>query len=712
MKKVICGALIMAILTQNQTIPNIALESAPDNVELYKEIAITHNADIINFYNNLLPIERIFAYYIYRAALPGNRILTDQKHRFGLTITSIFEDIVNNKELLKEEFPVEFIKEAKIYLVYLWANHGQYFAKEMSNEKRTPHKLNLITLTNENIKKALETIGSLHLVAFDQLAQYIFDETKEHTLTIPGNIEKSAVNFYSSNFTEEDYQEISLIKRSQINAYFYKNNKPEIVSYSAKGKYSNELTVSKHWLEEALKLTQKNQSVFDKHLIKSLELLIKFIETGDEELFKKHSIEWLKSNSKLDYCFGFIETYEDPKAHRGSFQAEVTIKSMDINRLNFILPNIEKQLPFPEEFKRDNLDIPNASINTLLFGSGDLGPTKIVAAYCLPNYSEIRNKFGSKQIIYASTKNIGTKLNPILSRKLFNLKNQTKWLNKVDPDNEFNNELWNLQCILHETLGHGSGKLATHTFKKDMIIGGQQYRIGDLIPVTSENITEFLNGYEAALEELRAEIIALYVCLFHINDLLKQGFLQRWITKMTTSELEEWLILNMACSGLKRYIQQSDNATEISGAHALANCTIMNYLIHKNAIEKVQETITHIDTDYQVINLQVKDLAKAKESVKELMILVQKIKSTGDGDIAKELIEMFGRPLIQKDMQILKANQRAIAGDIKSTVNLFPMFIPIKNSNNEIIDVHGKWPKDIFEQYKHYKKIELSTSLI
>ena len=86
--------------------------------------------------------------------------------------------------------------------------------------------------------------------------------------------------------------------------------------------------------------------------------------------------------------------YLDLKQYRCGFQAEVTAKIVDMNVLNALLPSLEKELPFPDEYKRQNLDdissIPNASINNALFASGELGPLQLLAAYCLPNYADLR----------------------------------------------------------------------------------------------------------------------------------------------------------------------------------------------------------------------------------------------------------------------------------------------------------------------------------
>ena len=117
------------------------------------------------------------------------------------------------------------------------------------------------------------------------------------------------------------------------------------------------MDVAHHWLSKAHEHAQKHPAHFDEHIPKSLAHMLVYLKSGDENDFKKFSIEWLKTNSRIDFNFGFIETLDDPLAYRGSFEADVTIKAVDMKKLNALLPALERQLPFPDAFKRQNLEI-------------------------------------------------------------------------------------------------------------------------------------------------------------------------------------------------------------------------------------------------------------------------------------------------------------------------------------------------------------------
>ncbi len=673
----------------------IPLPPPPPPITTYNEIAIQYAPNISDLWNSLAKSERVMLYFLQRASMVGNRITAGQRHRDALEITQLFEEIVNNAS----KFSNDFVKDAQTYLVYLWTNHGQYFAREHENEKRSPKRLGLSALTPQSLTGALSTLA--HTDAKEVVARLhdsIFSAQVEPTVVVPNNIAASAGNIYSHDFTEQHYQQVPVHERTQLNAYFAvgSDGKPTRTLYKVGGMYGEELAVAVSWLKQAHKHAEKNQKHFDKHFAKSLEYLIAYLESGDEELFKKHSLEWLKTNSRIDYNFGFIETYEDPKSYRGSFQAEATIKTFDLGKLSALLPSFEGTFPFPDEFKRDTsatTSIPNASMNTKVFGFGHLGPMFITAAYCLPNYEEIRAKNGSKQIIYQSDKSIGERRKPELSRALFNLKDDAAWLAANDPENKMSRDIWDLQCILHETLGHGSGKLATHAS-------------GTV--VTSANLKEYLVGFEQTMEEMRAEIIALYVSVMHIEELAKAGFMTQWLEKLGKEGLQRRLICGMTNTALRRLYQLSDDAKEVAGDHARANVTITTYLCEGRGLEMAQEELEAEGKSYTVLTARVTDLEKVKAGITELMQEVQRIKSTGDGDAAKNLVTQYGTPLNKHYYNVMKENIRAISGDVKATAHIFPHFEPVLDKKGKIVEVSAVWPKDIFEQHFSYAENALS----
>jgi len=569
--------------------------------------------------------------------------------------------------------------------------------------------------------RALHALGQPTLASqVEELERVIFDHSYQSTGTVPGSIEQSARNFYAPGFTEQDYLSVPMPQRSALNAYFEltkdaTGNHVTTLPYTLHGKYGKELTVAVHWLKKACEHAKRYPATFDAHLVKGLDYLTAYLQSGDEELFKKHSIEWLQAKNRVDYCFGFIETYDDPKNQRGTFQADATIRTISLDNLSAILPSIEAQLPVDDSFKRnltgEDVRIPNASINTKVFGTGGLGPLHLTAAYCLPNYEEIRAIHGSKQIIYPAGKSLGMLINPNLSTRIFFGTKEAAFLEANDPDHSFLNDLWDVHCILHETLGHGSGKLAMHTCTNQELRSLQDtnHQPGDQIPVTSENLAELLCGYDATIEELRAEIIALYVSIYHLEQLVEQGLLRSWYHKLGKKELQRWLMFHMLDTGLMRMLQQPDSATSISGDHARANTTIMHYIIDAGGARIVQNAIEYDGKQYQVVALEVIDMEKALAATTKLLKDVQRIKSTGDGTAAKQLIDTYGTPIRNlAHFKQLKENNRILVGDLKGKVAIYPNLEPVYDDTRRIIDIKASWPTSIFDQWQAFTTLALS----
>jgi dipeptidyl-peptidase III len=692
-----------------------ALPSAPSHIDTFNEIATQYSYLLPALYNQLSPQERVFIYYIFRAGLPGNRIVTDQIHRYGLHITHIFEYIVDHADKIEDH---NFIADVKTYLVYLWTNHGQYFAKEHVHEKRTPAKIGLRYLTEQALKKVWAHIEQ-DPHELEALLPYIFEETLEPTNCVPDAIEESAVNLYAPDFTEADYTALPAENRNFINAYYAvrtdgNNRIPVVHRYTIGGKYSQELEIACYWLEKAYAHVSEHPTYFDEHMGTSLHHLIAFLKTGNESEFKHHSVAWTKTNSRVDYVFGFIETYQDPKGYCGMFQAEATIKTFDMQRINKLLPSLEQQLPFPDTFKRSSLEdtMPNASVNVRAFSCGELGPLQIVAAYCLPNYEELRAHYGSKQIIYQAEKGLRLLLNPTLSVQLSYHTARAQWLLKNDPDQQLTGDIWTAHCILHETLGHGSGKLDVHEFKAgdQLTIAGTQYVVGDTVPVTSDNLNEFLGAGEHALEELRAEIIALYTSITSFDELANVGLYKQWPEKIGKDMLIEWLILDMLHTGLRRLETQPEQVVQVAGAHAQANLTIMYYLLDTKAVSLLEEKRIIEGKEYTVLDFVIHDTQKTVQAIEQLMIEVQRIKSQADGQALEKLLATYGsRVRNSEHLVLLQRNRSAVVGDLKISALLFPHFQPVHDSNGTIIDCSASWPKNIFEQFEQYRSLSLST---
>jgi len=704
------------------------LPSAPKKTAQFKEIFISYNQDIAEHFNKLSQPEKVFIALMYQASIPGNRILFDQVHRHGCEILDLFKLLCDKQarlvelnktgSLVLEQCSIqEFIDQAKAYLVYLFANNGQYFKKESENEKRTPGKIGLTGLSLKNVRSALNALGfPIQAARVEDLERTIFDHTYEPTLTVAGSIEKSAVNIYAKSdesnspetFTSDDYDVLSEQDFNGGACYYAvdTNGKrmPRVLEYAVTGKYGKELTEVVKWLKLAHVHAAEFPEYFDQHLVASLVHLIKSLEIGSETEFSLHSIEWLKDKSRVSYTLGFIESYIDPMGDVASFQADVTIQDpdFDLTHLSRELPVIEAALPLPQEFKRNVLGsdaaLPNATMRIVASATGDLGPLYLTAAYCLPNDAVIRSEHGTKQIIYRADKGLAATINPTLTRKLMYLKKRADWFAAHDQDFSIMTDLWNIHVVLHETLGHGSGRYAEHIFQdgEELKVNGVKHKIGDVVSVSNANFSKFMMGTDSAIEELRAEIIALYISLNHLDVMKAHGLLKKWPQKLSDDQLREWLLFDMVNTALRRIVSQNEDATEITGAHAQANCIITNFLVEKGGVQFQQEIADVEGQSFDVLGIEVVDLKKAMDAVLELMVLTQTIKSTADGIKAQWLINKYGKPLNRDYFKILKNNEKKIVDDLKERVVINPHFVPELQEDGSW-SVQVSWPADIFD---------------
>src|SRR5204862_1703319 len=131
-------------------------------------------------------------------------------------------------------------------------------------------------------------------------------------------------------------------------------------------------------------------------------------------------------------------------------------------------------------------------------------------------------------------------------------------------------------------------------------------------------------------EELRAEIIALYTSIFNLDELDANGLYKDWVKKIGKEQLIEWLIIHMAQHGLSRLITQKEDAQEIVQAHAQANTAILNYLLDHGGLKLVEEEYLVDGKHHTVIDVEVTNLDQASQTIKDLAIKVQTIKSTAD----------------------------------------------------------------------------------
>lgn len=615
--------------------------------------------------------QRIICYYMQCASHLVDRLYSQQVNKYSQLFIDSLYLLINRMKKTDDHYNDVFT-----LFTYLYINHSQYAIYENHNEKHVPADLNL-TLTSDILTALFDKYGLTEIANKTQLIQSeLFDKSFYQNLVTPGSVEQSSSNLYDRGLTTEY---VTSLKNTQVNTRIGSNGKIELWYQDGLGKMEINVIISHlQQLNDYLKMCPNITNRFKM----SIEYLILFLVTGEQCYLKTHSIEWLKITDALDYSFGPIETYIDPLAIRGAFQSEVFIKTNELLGLSDLIKQIELKLPFDPEFiNKNNKKIYNPSITYQLFGNGASGPINTTAAYCLPNFQDIREKIGSKQVIYQHSPSIAERLNKQQWIELFYSKTEMSWFSKYNPEYKLDNWIWIIHCILHETIGHGSG----------IIINNKP-----------------LIGYENTIEELRAEIITLYVSLFHFRELYDYGLFEDY-KHIPEDDLKRRLIICMCNIALHRIMkqpnriltvyEQKNQKVEIFGDHALANVCILYYLFRSGGIDM---SISNI------VSIEVKDLHICMNCIKELAVTVQRVKSMSDINEAKKLINTYARFVPLTIHSILHNNYKQVNKGLKAIAHLKPILI-VKKDNNKIIDVELHWPNNFHEQMKLASQRTLTT---
>ncbi|MDH3198896.1 MAG: dipeptidyl peptidase 3, partial [Candidatus Krumholzibacteria bacterium] len=432
--------------------------------------------------------EKTLAYHLYRAALPGNRIAFRQSHRDAYEIKLLLEAIFLHAHGLEPALRAAVHE----YLKYVWIHHGQY-------DHHTHTKFAPGALTREGLRDACEHAaragaplplrpGEAAVAMLARLDRAIFDPDHEPVQTNQAEgediIATSAVNYWDPGVTAADLDALPAEWRSRLNVRFARVDGrvvPEI--YRIGGLYGDELAAASHFLAQALAHAEPGEQRA------SIESLLAYYRSGDEEDFRRHMVHWLRSDARVDFLNGFIEVYLDPRGAIGQFEANASFRVAGglIDRVAENAAYFERRMPWDDAYKRDEVAAPVARLATVLVETGDAGPVS-PAAYNLPNYNDIRRDHGSKNVILENIENTWSQaLEEATVGEFFLAEYREPTLRYFRP------LVRPLMVYMHEIIGHGSGRPAPDLAGDPRVLLGRTY---------------------STLEECRADLVALW----HIAD--------------------------------------------------------------------------------------------------------------------------------------------------------------------------------------------------
>jgi dipeptidyl-peptidase-3 len=609
-------------------------------------------------------------YYLSQAALAGRDIIYDQNGKYNLAIRKTLENIVEN---YKGDRTSEEFKKFMLYTKRVWFSNGIYhhyssdkFLPEFSKEyfetlvkDSDPAKLPL-----SNGETTEQFLGRLVPVIFDPQVlpkKVSLDQSKDMVTNSAVNFyegvtQKDVDNFYKAMQDPKDTTPISYGLNSRV---VKKNGKVVEDVYKIDGLYGSAIREIVKWLEKAATVAENNAQ---KAVI---EKLIEYYKSGDLNTWDEYNILWVKDlDSRTDFVNGFIENYEDPLSRKATWESVVNFKDMKATkRTETISANaqwFEDHSPVDPRFKKKEVKGITAKVITVAQLAGDCHPATPIGIN-LPNADWIRKEYGSKSV---TIENITYAYDKAAQGTGF-FEEFSYDQSEIDLMKKYGYITDNLHTDLHECLGHGSGQL---------------------LPGVS---SDALKNYQSALEEARADLFALY----YIMDpkLVELGLLPD-----TTAAKAEYI--KYIRNGLFTQLTRIEPGKDIEQAHMRNRQLIAKWCFEKGKADNVIEKKVKDGKTYFVVN----DFGKLRQLFGQLLKEVQRIKSEGDYEAGKALVENYGVKVDQDlHKEVLERYKKLDLAPYSGFIN--PELVPIEE-NGEIVDVKLNYPMDFTAQMMKYGK--------
>jgi dipeptidyl-peptidase-3 len=606
--------------------------------------------------------EQKLVYYLTQAGTCGRDIYWDQNYKHNLRIRKALENIYVNYKGDKKSADWE---KFTIYIKRVWFSNGIHH--HYSSDKIKPE---FSRAYFEKLLKATKTKFDSNFVDIlfnDADAKKVnLDESK-------GLLAGSAVNFYDKGITVQEVEEFYKNVKSPdphkpyslgLNSKLIRNANGQLEekTWKSGGMYGKAIDKIIYWLEKA-KGVAENKKQGD-----ALGLLIDFYKTGSLKTWDDYNIAWLQATEgNIDYINGFIEVYNDPLGYRGSQEGVVQIKDFDMSaKMEVVSKNaqwFEDNSPLMPQHKKDT--VVGISYKTVIVAgeSADSSPSTPIGVN-LPNADWIRDVYGSKSvslgnIIDAYAKSAG-------KGKLAEFANDAEEIALAEKYGEIGDKL---HTALHEVVGHASGRI-------NKGVGTPK---------------ETLKSYASTLEEGRADLVGLF---YLYNPKLQElGLVDDW--KKVGMESYDSYIRN----GLMTQLVRLELGANIEEAHMRNRQWVSAWAFEKGKKDNVIEKITRNGKTY----FNITDYEKLHAIFGDLLREVQRIKSEGDYNAGKDLVENYGVKVDQQlHAEVLERNKKFPSPPYSGFVN--PVLVPKLDKKGNIISIKVTQPKSFAEQMLNYSK--------
>ena len=611
--------------------------------------------------------QKKYIYYLSQATLCGRDITTDQFGKYNLRIRKTLETLYTELDASADK---DNYDKLALYLKRVWFSNGIYH--HYANDKIHPD------FSEAFFRAAVKRmpIDKLPMTGYnsveelcDELCPVMFNPE-----TLPKRVNKadgvdlvktSACNYYegvSQQEVEDFYNEKKAAAGDNspswgLNTKLVKgDNGLEEKVWKENGEYGEAIRHIIYWLDKAKSVAENQQQQ------RVIDLLIRYYRTGDLHLFDEYSIEWLKEQAgNVDFINGFIEVYGDPLGIKASWEGIVEYKDLEATRRTRLISDnaqwFEDHSPIDSRFKKAEVRGVTANVVCAAMLGGDEYPTTAIGIN-LPNADWIRAQHGSKSVTISNITdayNKAAKGNGF--KEEFVIDEDT-----LDIVSRYGDICDDLHTDLHECLGHGSGQL---------------------LPGVSPDA---LKAYGNTIEEARADLFGLYYMADEKLQELgllpdKYAFRSQYYTYMM--------------NGLMTQLTRIERGKDIEEAHMRNRALIAHWTLEhgKGAVELVKRNgKTYV---------QINNYEQLRHLFGELLAEVQRIKSEGDFNAARNLVENYAVKVDERlHAEVLERFTKLDIAPYKGFIN--PVYKPILNGEDEIIDVEVDYSEAYDTQMLRY----------
>lgn len=614
--------------------------------------------------------QKKYIYCLSQATLYGRDITFDQFGKYNLKIRKALEAIY----LSRLGDTSEDFKALKLYLNKVWFSNGIYH--HYNSDKFVPgfSEDYFINALNEIDLSLLDLDVKEHADDFVKtITKVVFDP-----LFLPKGVNKkdgediirtSACNYYE-NVSQCEVERFYSDKKSGckmkppsygLNSKLIKANGDikEIV-WKEDGLYGAAIKKIIEWLEKAEKYAE------NKDQVNIIRLLIAYYKSGNLQDFDKYSIAWVKEqDGQVDFINGFIEVYGDPLGYKGSWEGIVHYKDLEeTKRTQLISENaqwFEDNSPIDVRFKKTQVKGVTANVVCAAMLGGDEYPSTAIGIN-LPNTDWVRAEHGSKSITISNLTHAyseASKGNGMLEE--FVIDEQM-----IDLIKKYGDITDNLHTDLHECLGHGSGKLLPNTDP------------------------DALKNYGNTIEEARADLFALY----YISDSKLQS-----LGLLDSHDAFKAQYYTYMMNGLMTQLVRIKPGKQIEEAHMQNRALIARWALELGKSDSVVEMISNCDKTFIKIN----NYEALRDIFAYQLSEIQRIKSEGDYETGRLLVERYGKPInYNLHQEVLSRYGKLNIAPYKGFLN--PKFGIIYGNEGEVIDIVLDYSEGYTEQMLRYSK--------